>query len=354
MSLISVNGHACSAAQVQCADWGAWWLDCTLTEAETLTGQVAIVFAGQAMIGTVVAGGAIDGRAAYRIVGGHGGWGQTIAAKSYLDDSGVRAATVISDAARDAGEAVDGLPSTRLGAAYARAQGPASAALNLIAPRAWRVDFDGVTRFGKRAPSAYVGSDPITQRDLANGVYTIVTDDVRGLVPGVNINGSAPATDVEYHADGNRVSVRVWVGSRGSRRLSALERIVLGLFPDLRYRGAYEYRVVTQSGERLNLQPVRSATGMPDLQGVPVRPGMAGLKCKALLGCLVVVQFLDADPSRPIVTSFDSPGAPGWMPLELDLGGPLALGVARMTDPVQAGPFSGVIVSGSVRVKAAL
>jgi hypothetical protein len=93
---------------------------------------------------------------------------------------------------------------------------------------------------------------------------------------------------------------------------------------------------------------------LPDLQGVQVRPGMAGLKCKALLGSLVVVQFLDADPSRPAVTAFDAPDAPGWMPLELDLGGPAALGVARMTDPVQAGPFSGVIVSGSLRVKAAL
>jgi hypothetical protein len=42
------------------------------------------------------------------------------------------------------------------------------------------------------------------------------------------------------------------------------------------------------------------------------------------------------------------------MPLQLQLGGPLALGVARQTDPVQAGPFAGVVTGGSVRVRASI
>ena len=354
MSLVTVNGKRCSTARLTCPDWGAWWLDCNLTEPEALAGQVAIVFAGQAMQGTVIAGGAIDGRAAYRIVGGRGGWGKVIPKKSYLDDNGVKASTVISDAASAAGESVDGVPATRMGPHYARAEGTASAALNVIAPRAWRVDFDGVTRFGKRPAQSFARADALTGRELAAGVYTIATDDTTGLVPGVTINGSAPATDVEYLLEQDKLTVRVWVGSRSSRRLNAIERIVLALFPDLKYRGAYEFRVVTQSGDRLNLQPVRSATGMPDLLGVPVRPGMAGLKCNALLGCLVVVQFLDADPSRPVVTGFDAPDAPGWMPLTLELGGPGALGIARIGDAVIAGPYAGTIVAGSARIKAAL
>jgi hypothetical protein len=42
------------------------------------------------------------------------------------------------------------------------------------------------------------------------------------------------------------------------------------------------------------------------------------------------------------------------MPLTLELGGPGALGVARTTDAVVAGPFGGTIVGGSARVKASL
>lgn len=355
MSLVTINGHTCSGARVQCADWGCWWFDATLTEPVALSGAASISFAGESLQGTIIAGGAVDGRAAYRVVGGRGGWGKEIGPKSYLDDGGVKASTAIGDAARESGETVDGAPDTRVGPVFTRATGTASQALNELAPRAWRVDFDGATRFGKRATTSYTGSAVLTGRDLSRGIYTFVAEDVAGFLPGVTIEGSAPSTDVEYELVGDKpLIVRVWAGGLASRALNAIERIVLGLFPDLRYRGAFEYRVVTQSGERLNLQPVRSATGMPDLQGVAVRPGMAGLKCQALLGSLVVVQFLDADPSRPVVTGFDAPDAPGWMPLMLELGGPGALGVARIGDSVVAGPYAGVITSGSARVKAAL
>lgn len=354
MSLALINGHTCSAARVQCADWGCWWFDCTLTEPEVLTGAASIAFGGQALRGTIISGGAVDGRAAYRVVGGRGGWGKEIGPNSYLDDGGVKVSTVLGDAARESGEALDGTPATRVGPVFTRAKGAASLVLNEIAPRAWRVDFDGVTRFGKRPTINYTGSAVLTARDLARGVYTLAAEDVAGLLPGVSIDGSPGATDVEYELAGDKLTVRVWAAAGVSRGLAAIERIVLGLFPELRYRGAYEYRVVTQSGERLNLQPVRSATGMPDLKGVPVRPGMAGLKCKVLLGSLVVVQFLDVDPSRPVVTGFDAPDAPGWMPLELDLGESPQLGVARMTDPVIAGGFGGVITRASVRIKAGL
>jgi hypothetical protein len=261
---------------------------------------------------------------------------------------------LLSDVAREAGETIEGLPDTRLGPHFARRAGTASAALNTLAPRAWRVDFDGITRIGKRPASTYSGKAPRTRVDPNAAVIEIATDTLAGLLPGVSIDGSAPATDVEFSINADRITARVWASSRSSRVLSALERAVLALFPDMPYRGAFEFRIVTQSGERLNLQPVRSAHGLPELANVPVRAGMAGLRALHLPGSLVVVQFLDADPSRPIVTGFDDPEAPGWHPLELDLGGPGALGVARIGDAVVAGPYAGTIVSGSARIKAGL
>ncbi len=356
MSSAKLNGTACSAARVQCGDWGTWWADCTLTEpAEIAAGaSVSLAFADLALSGTVVSGGAFEGRAAYRIAGGHGGWGKSLEARSYLDDSGVSASIVLDDLASDAGETIADLPSSLLGPHYARLEGPASATLNALAPRAWRVDFDGVTRIGKRPATTYTGTAPRTRVDRNAAVIELATETLVGLVPGVQIDGSAPATDVEFSIDSKRLTARIYASSRSSRALSAIERAVLAMFPELRYRGAYEFRIVSQSGERLNLQPVRSATGMPELQNVPVRPGMAGLKAQHLPGALVVVQFLDADGSRPIVSGFDDADAPGWMPLQIELGGPSALGIARLGDTVQAGPYSGVITGASARVKAAL
>lgn len=356
MSTATLNGSVCSSAKLTCGDWGTWWADCTLTTPLEIAkgAPVALQFADLACAGTVVSGGAFEGRAAYRVAGGHGGWGKNVSEKSYRDDSGVAVALVLADVAREAGEAIAELPATRLGPQFARRNGTASAVLNVLVPRAWRVDFDGVTRIGKRPPTVYGGKAPRTRVDTNAAVIELATEELAGLLPGVSIDGSDPATDVEFAITADRISARVWASSRSSRTLSALERAVLALFPSLPYRGAFEFRIVTQSGERLNLQPVRSATGFDELSGVPVRAGMAGLKAVHLPGSLVVVQFLDADPSRPIVTGFDDPEAPGWMPLELDLGGPGALGVARIGDGVVAGPYVGTIVSGSARVKAAL
>jgi hypothetical protein len=137
-----------------------------------------------------------------------------------------------------------------------------------------------------------------------------------------------------------------------ARRHAALAKILAALDPGAQFRGTFEYRVVTQSGERLNLQPVRSRSRLPDLARVPVRAGVPGVKALHALGSKVLVSFLDADPSRPAVVGFDSPDQPGWHPIQLLLGDAPQLGVARQTDPVIAGGFAGTITLGSVRIKA--
>jgi hypothetical protein len=323
-------------------------------EPEALAGRVTLALADVSLTGTIVSGGVAEGKAAYRLVGGAGGWGRVLSAKGYTSDAGVKIATVVGDAAREAGETLAGVPTTRLGSHYARLNGPASHVLHGIAPRGWHVDFAGVTQFGARAATTYAGDGTRTRIDTAGRVIEISTESLAGLVPGVSVDGAAPATDVEYTLDAKRLIARVYAGARTTRRLDAMARILEALAPDLRYRGVYEFRVVTQEGDRLNLQPVRAATGLPDLARVPMRPGMAGLRSNVQLGELVLVAFVDADPSRPVVVAHDAPDAPGWMPLTLELGGPAALGVARITDPVVAGAFAGTIVGASARIKASV
>ena len=352
----TLGGNAITRARVQVPAWGRPWVDVELAgEVAFAKGESpALVIADTPIAATVVAGGALHGRAAYRLVGGRGKWSDTIPAKGYVNDAGVRASLVLGDAAAACGELITGLPGTRLGPHFVRAAGPASDTLNLLAPRGWYVDFSGATWIGQRPPSAYTGTGPRTRVDTGGQIIELAVESIAGLVPGVVVDGLGPATDVEYVLEPTRLTARVWGGpATTSRRVAALQAILRADIAGIRYRGVYEFRVVTQSGERLNLQPVRAALGFPDLANVPVRPGVAGAKARVTPGELVLVAFVDADPSRPVVVAHDDAESPGWMPLGLDLGGPAALGVARVTDTVQAGPFAGAITLGSATIKAA-
>ncbi len=358
MSLAALDGNTVTKARVTVPSWGCWWASLDLAEPVELAAgtRVSLVIAGQTFSGTVMSGGAFSGRAAYHVAGGAGSWGKALPSKPYSDDGGVRLQTVLGDAAREVGETLGAVPSTSLGPHYARRAGAmASAVLNGFAPRGWYVDFAGVTQIALRAATTYTGSAPRVRVDPAFGVYELAVDSLEGLLPGVSVDGSAPATDVEFSLTPERLTAKVYAaGGPDSERLALWRRMFEALDPLARYRATYEFRVVTQTGERLNLQPVRVASGMPDLANVPVRPGMAGLKARVQLGELVLVAFADGDPSRPQVIAHDAPDAPGWMPLALELGGPAALGVARLTDAVQAGPFAGVITFASARIKASL
>ncbi len=351
MSLATLNGFTASRVRCPVPAWGLWWADVDLTEPEAVTGAAALVLAGQTFTGAVISGSAVHGRAAYHIVGGAGGWGKALPARAYQDDGGVRLRTVLGDAAREVGETIADVPNTFLGPHYARPAARAYELLNLLAPKNWYVDFAGVTRIGQRPTSAYTGDAPRVRVDPITATIDLAIDSLDGLVPGVTVDGSAPATDVEFNLTTDRLTASVMAGAAGpSERLQLWADLLAALDPRARYRGCYEYRVVTQSLERLNLQPVRVSAAMPDLANVPVRLA-PGIKAKHLLGSLVVVAFADADPSRPFVFAGDAADAPGWMPIEIDLGGPGALPIAYQTSPVQAGPFSGTVVLGSTLAK---
>lgn len=353
----SLAGTAIARARVQLGAWGLPWADVSLPVPTVLAvgAHVDLVIADATMKVTVVAGGAFEGNAAYRVVGGTGGWRKTIPAKSYANDAAVKTSTVLTDAANVCGETIADLPASRMGPHYARASDVAAMTLHALAPRNWYVDFAGVTRIGQRPTTTYAGTAPRTHVDPQGQVIELAVESVAGLVPGVVVDGMAPATDVEFVLEPTRLMARVWGGAAPlSRRLAALTAIARAAFPRDRYRGAYEFRVINQTGERFNLQPVRNAIGFDVLANVPVRPGVAGARNTVTPGELVVVQFLDSDPSRPVITSHDAPDAPGWMPLTIELGGPGALGVACVTSPVVAGPFAGTVTLGSARVKAVL
>lgn len=353
MSVASINGVPASRCVVQIPSYGAWWADVDLTEAEELAGAVSLVVGSATLAGTVMSGGASNGRAYYRIAAGAGGWGKTIGPLGYANDAGVKASVVAGDAARLAGEMVSGLPTTKPAGHYARAEGPASAVLHALFPRDWYVGLDGVTRSPVRASVVVQTDAPRTRVDLAAGTLELATEDPSPFVPGVIVDSHPAATDVEWEITADRATARLMFGRPRARRLDAFARLLEALDPRARFRGLTEYRVVSRVNDRYNLQVVRASSGMPDLARVPDRT-LAGIDSVLELGTRVLVAFIEGAPWLPAIVSQAALGEAGWMPQEIRLGEAPLLGVARITDTVQAGPFAGAVTSGSARVRAGM
>lgn len=317
----SLAGVTATHALVQVPKHGTPWLDMTLAEEVALTGQQTAVVGGISMQATVVSGGSFQGRARYKLAVGAAGWGNTVAEKAYRDDAGVKVSRVLADLAADCGEQLGPLPTTLRGPHYARVNQPAFVTLNELAPRAWYVGFDGVTQIGQRATTTYTGDAARVRVDKAARFVELALDTIDPtLVPGVVVDGNPPATDVEYEQNETRLTCRVYYGETSDRFFDALGKVIDGLYPQMRYAGVYEYRVVTRTGKKLNLQPVRAQTGMPDLTGVPVRPGVSGWRATVKLGELVLVSFVDRDPSRPVCTQHEDADGPGWFPELCEFG----------------------------------
>jgi hypothetical protein len=299
--------------------WGASYHDATVDGEISLSGAVTLVVADLTIQCTVLSGGPAAGKSYFRLVAGAGGWGKTIPRKSYANDAGVKLATVLGDAAAAVGETLDTTTfdgTTRLGPSFVRPEGPACRVLEQVSPSAWYVGEDGKTRLGARAASTLSATAARTsQLDQARRTVTLASETIAGILPGVVVDGLT-AVDIEHEADqktGLRTTIWGKLGST-SRRLTALRALFDQLDPDRKFRGISEYRVVTQEGERLNLQAVRVSTGMPDLSRVFVRPGVPGFKATHALGSRVLVAFADSDPGQPIVGGFEDAEGGGFAP----------------------------------------
>lgn len=185
----------------------------------------------------------------------------------------------------------------------------------------------------------------------------------------------------------------------GDRIRSALQTLVNGLERGLDYRAFYRARVVSQSGQTLELQPLDER--IPALKDVPIWHGIPGVSTEVEKDAVVLLGFLDGNPAEPFAHLWDSESlkkveivckgdvsvtsdgsvsvecrgkasvksdssvsveakatasvkADGEVSVDggiVRIGGTAAvLGLARQTDPVQAGPFAGTITKGSVKV----
>lgn len=319
----TLAGHRTTHARLYLSAWGVPWADATLDEEVSLSSSVDLVIADLTVKMSVVSGGPSNGKSKYRLTGGAGGWRRPIAALAYANDAGVKLATVLQDAARAAGETLDAstIPSTRVGPSYVRPADTAWAVLEQLAPENWYVGEDGVTRIGRRTSADLSVTASRGPLDLARGTVTLAAESVASILPGIRVDG-LEAVDVLHEVTPTGLRSTIWGAgfTTTNRKLAALRKLVLRVLPDYRFHGTYEYRVVTQEDERLNLQPIRKSLGMPDLRRVVVRPGVAGCRADVALGSRVLVTFVDVDPGRPAVVGFEDAEGEGFVPDRLDLG----------------------------------
>lgn len=326
MNSATLSGSRVTSATVSIPAWGCWWALVSIDGEKDLTGAVDLTIADLTLKGTIVSGGKQQGRSSFHVVGGAGGWGKTIPAKDYSDDAAVKLSTVLKDAAESVKEKIDlsTIANTnRLGPDFVRPEQPASYTLESVAERGWYVGEDGITHIGRRPAAALTTSATrVTPVDKQRGTLELAAESIAKILPGAIIDG-LEALDVEHSISAKGgVRTMIW-GKLGassfSRRLDAMRQIFEQLDPYRRYRGFTEYRVVTQEGERLNLQPIRVSTGMPELRRVYVRPGVSGCRATVKLGSRVLVAFADADPARPFVASFEDAEGEGFLPLVLKI-----------------------------------
>lgn len=325
MATATLNSNTVTDARVDIPKWGVWYAEVTLDREVTITGAVTLVIADLALKGTVMSGGPEKGRSRYRIAGGKGGWGKTLKENAYANDAGVKTSTLLIDVASAAGEDLDTSTLDRAiaGSHTARPRGRASQVLHRNAPQNWYVGEDGVTRIGSRAVKDYNGTAARVQpASKAYGSVVLAADSIATLVPGARVDG-IEAVDVKHEisaASGLRTTIYgKHSDSETTRRIAAYKAIIDALDPNRAFGAVYEYRVVTLSSKRVNLQPVLVSTGMPDLQRVPYRPGVSGAYSEVLPGARVVVGFLNRNAAQPVVLAVEDPDGEGFTPLNTKL-----------------------------------
>jgi hypothetical protein len=366
----AVNGNRVSTLRLRVANVGPWFAEVDFEQEPELDGAVTITVGDTLSLqGTISpeASGTFGLQRKVRIVAGGGGWGQALKPKNYHNDAGVKARSIAEDAAREVGEQLGGFvpAAERVGADYVRNRAVASAVLEEVigAGVPWWVDFAGVTQVGPRAAAELDPADyEVLAFDPRARLVTLGVDDPSALQIGsiVSERLDAPLTVREFEllVTPEELRIRAWcpLDDASEGRLPGLLRTIVERVLAGRLLGKYRYRVLKMAGDRVELQAVSTAAGLPDVLPVSMWPGLAGAHAELERGAEVLVEFLEGRRTMPVVTGFAGKDGKGFVPVSLTLGGTTGPEVARKGDAVEvvippmvfAGQINGSPASGTV------
>lgn len=324
----SANGRRVVKADVRFTR--EWTADLDFDEAGApLTGAVTIVLGGLTLKGTVDAAHAgtfAEGRRV-RVLGGAGGWGKELPPRPYHNDAGVRRSLVLQDAAREAGETLelDAASDGRIGSDYDRPAGAASAVFAHAAPGlVWWVDVAGVTHVAAARPTAELAPgadlelldfDPRTRTATLAGDPAAIAVGTVLRYPG-RLEEPVVVRELVLSLDGESLRIFARDGADLVDTIKAIARAVR----DEVLLGAYRYRVVGTSVDRVKLQAVQKGR-WPDVLPASLACGIAGGWADLTPGAIVLVMFEDGSPTAPFVAHYTPKGRPGHVPAIAALDG---------------------------------
>jgi hypothetical protein len=331
---LAINNVPCTSLDVYAPARGVWFLDAMLDDQNLPSGAVVVTIGSLKLNGTIMPAysGQFVLQRSCRVVAGNGGWATYLKQKSYHSDSGVSPRQVVEDAARESGETIGSFPDLPIyGTDYMRSAGMAETVLDVLLGNdaVWWVDQKGITQVAATRPTITppAGSYNLLMYSPLHRRATIGLDD-----PGVFWVNSVltdrltePQTirEFELHATKTELRVVAYTGGDDSTD-SRLGRAFDALCEQRERRhiwGKYRYRVITRSGERINLQAVRRVTGLPDALPATIIPGAPGIWAKLTLGTEVLVEFIEGDPRCPIVTGFAPRDATGHVTDGIEIAG---------------------------------
>ncbi len=141
-----------------------------------------------------------------------------------------------------------------------------------------------------------------------------------------------------------------------NRLIDAIMRIIRSEFPNYSYIGVYEYSIQSVDGDgdnntTIDAEPTDTTLSLPAIQKLLLKPSIIGATAKPSVGKLCYIMFANGKPNKAICISCE--GIAQKIELDAEISIKLAaglLGVARVGDTVQAGPYAGTITSGSTKV----
>lgn len=130
------------------------------------------------------------------------------------------------------------------------------------------------------------------------------------------------------------------------RLLTALRNLIRQEFPQYTYAGVYQYTIqaINSGTGAIDAEPTDTTLSLPPVANVPLRSSILGETCLATMGSTCLVEFVNADPTKPNIISVGSTVFSGTMDATnvFNVGpsassvnlGAAQLPVARSTDTV--------------------
>lgn len=252
------------------------------------------------------------------------GWQSFLASPiSFSSPAGVRLSTILSELSRRAGETIDAASYTdktldeHFEASATRPGEPVRCAdvLNdlvksgFVGSPQWRVDPDGVTRFGARTPVAVAVRADAIRNDASVGITTYGVDAPASFLPGNTVDGQTIGRIV-VRDDKGKLELDVYTPVAGKAAPTVrdlLQRIVGGGNAE---RVSTSYVVHSVNGDgTLNLAPATDSKHLPEIKDCE-QWTIGGIKFTPVPGQEVAVLYRGARRTRPIAFAFKLAAGP--------------------------------------------